>query len=156
MDSANEDTVAGAHDLATPGRLLVVDDDTIHRMVICSIAEKLNFAPTAASSFDEAVDLLKSKAFDCITLDLSLGNRHGAEMLPFIAMTGSRAPLIIISGANDAIREDTVRVAQMLSLTVVQLAKPVNLSELRNRLAIFHPAVRATLAPSDTPAADAD
>jgi CheY-like chemotaxis protein len=154
----NANSAAEASDLSgtveapvqTPARLLVIDDDTIHRMVICSIAEKLNFAAVAAASFDEAVKLLKAEPFACITLDLSLGTRHGAEMLPIIAETGCKAPLVIISGSNDDIRKETVRVAQMLALDVVQMEKPVNLPELRKTLSQFHPDSRATLVPTDS------
>jgi len=117
-------------------RLLIIDDDTIHRMVLCAIAEKLNFVSTAVSTFDEAVALLKQNRFDCITLDLSLDQRHGAELLPFIAKSGGNPMLVIISGAIEATRDETVRVAKMLNLNVVQLQKPVNMSMLRETLSL--------------------
>ena len=142
MDEEQQDHTAAVSSAATtpkvvpdePPRLLVIDDDTIHRMVLCAVAEKLNYVSTAVSGVDDAIRLLKERRFDCITLDLSLEKRHGAELLPYIAETGSDPLLVIISGAADAIRDETVRVAEMLKLQVVQLQKPVNISALRDTL----------------------
>lgn len=147
-DPESSDVPTVVQDAAgAPARLLVIDDDTIHRMVICAVSEKLDYLPTAAASLDEAVKFLKEGTFDCITLDLSLGSRHGAEMLPIIAETGSNAPIVIISGANNSIRAETVRIAQMLKLNVTQLEKPVNLSVLRGVLSDLRRGGEATLVP---------
>jgi CheY-like chemotaxis protein len=133
--------------LRPPARLLVIDDDMIHRMVLCAVAEQLNYISTAVGGVDEAVQLLRERQFDCITLDLSLDTRHGAELLPHIAQTGNDPLLVIISGAADAIRDETVRVAEMLKLKVVQLQKPVNMSALRDTLSQCGRSAEVSLVP---------
>src|SRR5664280_2035548 len=62
-------------------RLLVIDDANIHRMILCRIGEKVGFETTGAASYEEAAKLLRENEFDCITLDLSLGDRAGVEVL---------------------------------------------------------------------------
>ena len=53
-----------------------------------------------AASYDEAAKLLRENQFDCITLDLSLGERAGVEVLHLLSVINSQAPIIIISGAE--------------------------------------------------------
>src|SRR5215470_15254776 len=56
-----------------PPRLLVIDYDHLHCMIICRTATKAGFAPVGAGSYEEAAKLAQETAFDCITLDLPLG-----------------------------------------------------------------------------------
>ena len=86
----------------TMPRLLVVDDDNLHRMIICRVAAKAGFLPAGAASYDEAAKLAQETAFDCITLDLSLGNHAGTEMLHHLSMLGSTAPIVGAPGADYA------------------------------------------------------
>jgi len=65
--------------LALP-RLLVIDSDNLHRMIICRAADKAGYIPAGAANFTEAAKLARTTVFDCITLDLSLGQQTG-EML---------------------------------------------------------------------------
>jgi len=37
-------------------RLLVIDDDSLHRMVICRAAAKAGYLPAGAATYDEAAD----------------------------------------------------------------------------------------------------
>jgi two-component system, chemotaxis family, chemotaxis protein CheY len=113
-------------------RLLVIDDETLHRMIICRVAAKAGYAPAGAASFDEAAKLLRETAFDCVTLDLSLGPDAGFEMLRHLSFTGSAAPIIVISGCDPATRGETVKTARSFNLNVWQaMPKPVDLAVLR-------------------------
>src|ERR1700684_1034017 len=78
-------------------RLLVIDDDNLHRMIICRVAAKAGFLPAGAASYDEAAKLAPETAVDCITLDLSLGNHAGTEMLHHLSMLGSPAAVLVVS-----------------------------------------------------------
>jgi two-component system, chemotaxis family, chemotaxis protein CheY len=119
----------------TMPRLLVIDDDNLHRMIICRVAAKAGFLPAGAASYDEAVKLAQETAFDCITLDLSLGNHAGTEMLHHLSMLGSTVPIIVVSGADYATCKETVKVAEMLNLDIWEcIPKPVDLVMLRHFL----------------------
>ena len=113
-------------------RLLVVEDDTLHRMMICRVAANAGYMPAGAATCDEAVKLLQKNEFDCLTLDLSLGAHDGNELLLHLSATGCNAQIIIGSGSDDDRRLASVMLAKSLGLNVwVSIAKPVDLVVLR-------------------------
>ena len=130
----------GAPGTDARGRLLVVDDDLLQRTVIGKIGSKLGFQIIAVSSFEEASRLLRSQSFDGMTLDLSLGEHDGVELLRLIADCRLNAlPIVIISGCEERILNSTRRVAEGLALTVADcLPKPLNLARLREALCLPH------------------
>jgi len=116
-------------------RLLVIDDDDLHRMIICRVAAKAGYLPAGAASYEEAVKLVQQTAFDCITLDLSLGDHVGVEMLRHFWVVGCKAPIIIISGCDGPTCSESAKVAESLKLNVWELVpKPVDLAVLRELL----------------------
>ena len=114
--------------------LLVIDDDPVHRMVIGKIGERSGYVLTMASSLDEAGEKLETQKFDCISLDLSLGGQNGAQVLGTIARHNQQALLIVISGAAPKVREETLRLANLLAIQVIEAPKPVDLVSLRAKL----------------------
>jgi two-component system, chemotaxis family, chemotaxis protein CheY len=129
---ATEDGLAA--DITMPGtrRLLVVDDDNLHRMIICRVAAKAGYEPSAAATYEEAAKLAQEIAFDCITLDLSLGPHAGVEMLRHLWVVGCKAPIIVISGCDGVTCSETLKVAKSLNLNIWQsMSKPVDLAVLR-------------------------
>jgi len=122
---------ASATQRSTP-RLLVIDDDNLHRMIICRVAAKAGYAPAGAATYDEAAKLAQEAAFDCITLDLSLGAHAGVEMLRHLWVIGCKAPIIVISGCDGATCSETLKIAKSLNLNIWQsMPKPVDLAVLR-------------------------
>jgi len=121
---------------ATRGRLLVVDDDLVQRVLIGKIGAKLGYETVVASSYEAATELLAREAFEIMALDLSLGERDGVELLRFVAERGLRAmSIVIISGCDDRIMKATRRVANGLKLSVgACLTKPLDLNRLRSAL----------------------
>ena len=116
-------------------RLLVIDDDYLHRKIICRVAAKAGFAPAGAGTYEEAAKLAIENAFDCISLDLSLGQHGGAEMLHYLRGIGCKAPIVIISGSDQATVHETLRAAKSLGLDVREsILKPVDLDMLRYSL----------------------
>src|SRR5262249_4867684 len=97
--------------------------------------EKAGYAVTGASSVAEAVNELDRQAFDCISLDLSLGGERGEEVLRHVPRHNAGALLIVVSGAAAAARESTSAIAKALSLDLGDLPRPVDLAALRKRLA---------------------
>lgn len=115
--------------------LLVIDDDTVHRMIICKVANRAGFAVTGAATYDEAVKLLGEHEYAAISLDLSLGQRGGVDVLHYLAAMDCEAPIIIVSGSGETIRSETLSVAYLLNINVCEaLPKPVNLGQLRRIL----------------------
>lgn len=116
-------------------RLLVIDDASIHRMILCKLAEKIGFSAIGAASFDEAAQLLRKSDFDCITLDLSLGDRAGVEVLKLLSELGSRVPVIVISGSETAVLDETMKIGKSMGLEIrSSISKPVDPSVFRDEL----------------------
>jgi EAL domain-containing protein (putative c-di-GMP-specific phosphodiesterase class I)/FixJ family two-component response regulator len=118
-------------------RLLVIDDDLVQRTIISTVGAKIGFETIGAGSFEDASRYLHESRFDCITLDLSLGERSGAGLLHSIADFGRRVPIIIISGADERVMNSTVAVAQSLGLRAFPLSKPLDLAALRTSLTLM-------------------
>jgi CheY-like chemotaxis protein len=115
--------------------LLVVEDALIHRTIIAQIGDKVGFVTRSASSVAAAEALLRNQAFDAITLDLSLGEHVGTEVLRLLADLGARTPIIIISGSDDSVLEETCRIGRALGLDIWKpLRKPIDLTRLRELL----------------------
>src|ERR1700761_4097265 len=130
LSATDRDALPGASIVPRAGapRLLAIDDDNLHRMIICRVAAKAGYAPAGAASYEEAAQLVQDNAFDCITLDLSLGEHAGVELLRHLWVIGCKATIIIISGCDDGTCGDSRRIAESLKLKVWEsIPKPVNL-----------------------------
>ena len=125
-----------ANETASGGefRLLVIDDDMIQRTIISRIGSQAGYKVVGAQSYEAAVDALTAQKFDCITLDLSLGEQSGALLLRTIVDTGNLVPVVVISGAEEHVLATTVKVAQSLGLDSIPFRKPLNLIEVRAAL----------------------
>jgi CheY-like chemotaxis protein len=115
--------------------LLIIDDADLHLSILCKIAQQVGFTTTGAHSAAEAIELVRERTFDCITLDLSLGDQSGIEVLKALAEIKCRTPVIVISDSGDEVREETIRIGNLLNLNVrVPIPKPVHLAALRKAL----------------------
>ena len=118
-----------------PVRILVIDDVAVHRMIISKLAAKAGFEPVEAENCGDVVRLTTLQQFDCATLDLSLGERAGTEVLRHFSICGFRAPIIILSGADADVATDAFELGQSLGLNMqMPIGKPVNLTNLREKL----------------------
>ena len=113
-------------------KLLAVDDDTVHRMVICRIARQAGFEIDEAASYEAARRMLGLRVYGCVTLDLSLGERGGIDVLRYMAEIGYPSPVIVVSGSDDEVRSEAFIAARTLNLNVCRpFSKPVKLADLR-------------------------
>ena len=127
-----------------PPRLLVIDSDNLHRMIICRAADKAGYIPAGAANFAEAAKFTQTTMFDCITLDLSLGQQTG-EMLRHLREIDCETPILIIGHRDATGCRETLRFARSLGLNVGEpVAKPVDVGMLRDALEQMK--VRRTLA----------
>jgi CheY-like chemotaxis protein len=115
-------------------RLLIIDDIKVHRMIICRVAERAGLAPVEADSCAEVIDVLSLTSYCGATLDLSLGERAGTEVIAELARYGFRAPIIIISGSDPRTADEAQQMGVALGLDMREpLPKPVGLAHLRRR-----------------------
>ena len=115
--------------------ILVVDDDEVHRIIICRVAAKVGYVAIEANSYEAAELLLRERTFACVSLDLSLGRRGGIDVLRLIADCARQTPVIIVSGSDIDLRTEATDIALHLGLNSYDpLPKPLNLADLKQRL----------------------
>ena len=82
-----------------PIRALVVDDDEGIRFFLASTLKQVGYNVTAASSGEEALDLLRDTPFDLAILDLQLGGRvDGLRVLEAIKWRWPDMATVILTG----------------------------------------------------------
>ena len=115
--------------------LLVIEDADVHLSILRKIATQAGFNTTGVSSVDAASTILRTRHFDCVTLDLSLGERSGTEVLQRLAELKYRGPVLIISASENDRLDASVRIGNFLELNVCPpFSKPINLPLLRQTL----------------------
>lgn len=114
------------------GRILVVDDSAMNRMVLAkALAEEGHEAVTAENGL-QALDLLAAEPVDVVLLDLVMPELDGYETLARIkAEPGLRdVPVIVVSAVDEL--DSVVRCIEMGATDY--LPKPFNAAVLRARL----------------------
>ena len=87
-------------------------------LVICNLARKVGYHAEPAIGYIEATEKLRTSHYNCITLDLSLGDRDGIEVLRFLAISKITAGIVIVSGNDPRILKSTAWVARSLGLNI--------------------------------------
>ena len=83
--------------------ILIIDDDEVDRMAV-SRALKSASVPTKlseASDYSEAIEILEKNDFDCIFVDYLLPGKDGLAVVQDIRASGSKVPLIVLTGQGD-------------------------------------------------------
>jgi DNA-binding response OmpR family regulator len=118
------------------GKLLIIEDAEIHSAIIARTAAKVGFTVASAHCYEDACYLLRARQFDCITLDLGLGQHAGVDVLNYLSTIGCKTPVIITSASDKDVCDGTVRIGKSLGLNIcVPVPKPIDLKALRETLA---------------------
>ncbi len=107
-------------------RILVVDDEAAHRLMLKAHLEKAGFEILEAGTGEEALDLTAAEALDLILLDLRMPGMDGLEVLETLSKTGVAAPVIIMTAYGSI--DSAVRALKMGAEDY--LTKPLDTDEL--------------------------
>jgi len=117
-------------------RLLVIEDDPVQRALIVRAAETTGYRTVAVESCRAAIEQLRTNRFDCLTLDLTLEDGDGFDIMWQMANAGRRVPVMVVSGTDAQSRHTCRARMKELGIEVTQsFAKPVDLAVLRIALA---------------------
>ncbi len=115
-----------------PSSVLIIEDMPVHGVIIGHIARKVGFDTTEAHSYEDACKVLDARQFDCITLDLGLGEHVGLDVLRYLSKVGCKAQIIVISQSDKDVCDDMVELGRALDLNVCNsVPKPIDLDVLR-------------------------
>jgi two-component system KDP operon response regulator KdpE len=121
--------------MATPTRILIVEDDGHVRRLLRAAIQRAGHEVTEAGTAREGLSLLEIVKPDTVLLDLGLPDRDGLEMIPLVK-SRSDATLMVVSA-----REDVAEKVAALDLGADDyLTKPFDTEELlaRIRTALRH------------------
>jgi DNA-binding response OmpR family regulator len=84
-------------------KVLVVDDDTGVRMLICDVLQSYGYATVSANDGFSALRLLESQHPDCVILDVMMPGLDGHAVLNRIRASdeGMDLPVIMLTAAAD-------------------------------------------------------
>ncbi len=80
-------------------RILVVDDEPEIRDVLCELLG-MDYVCAAASSAEEALEILRAGDFQLIISDIMMGGMSGLEMIPHVAEASPETVVLMISGVQ--------------------------------------------------------
>jgi DNA-binding NtrC family response regulator len=87
--------------MADKSHILVVDDEDALRMVLSSELTSSGYDVTTASDGDEAINVIQSKKFDLVLLDIKMPRVDGFEVLKFVKKNYPTVKVIMLTGFAD-------------------------------------------------------
>lgn len=86
---------------ATPGRVLVVDDQEDVRRMLLLMLDVSHHQTLAASNARDALDLAREHAFDLVVSDVQMPGMSGIDLLRALHELDPDLPVLLLSGAPD-------------------------------------------------------
>lgn len=125
-------------------RLLVVEDDELQRESIKELIGDGDVNITAVGTGKEALQELEDSSYDCMVLDLGLGDMSGFELLECIrkSETAARVPIIIYTG-RDLTRDEEKELSRYAESIIIKGVKSPE--RLLDESALFLHRVEANL-----------
>lgn len=114
------------------GRLLILDDEESVGLTLALAAQACGLESRLCQTVPTFMAELAAWAPSHLAIDLTLPGTSGLAVLRLVAEAGSRAQVIVFSGAGRSELESVLAEAQRLGLhTAGVLAKPFRLAALR-------------------------
>jgi CheY-like chemotaxis protein len=126
--------------------LLVIEDDPAQRQAIVELIGNGDVHTTAVASAEDALERMKEQTFDCLVLDLGLGDMSGFELLERIQADPrlSHIPVIVYTGKELTKQEETELRRLAETIIVKDVKSP---DRLLDETALFLHRVESNLPP---------
>ena len=87
--------------MSAPKRVLLVDDDApLREALVEQLKLHEEFVTETAADAAEALEIVKTRYFDIILLDVGLPDMDGRELCRLMRRSGVRAPVVMLTGAD--------------------------------------------------------
>jgi CheY-like chemotaxis protein len=127
-------------------RILVVDDDSMIRMVVKSILERQGHSVVLAECGHDGAEAIEVFAFDIAIVDIFMPDMNGLETIKTFRKTAPGVPIVVMSGyafrAANGPAPDFFRMAIDLGATAC-LRKPFTPSQLQHAVQVCVPGASA-------------
>jgi CheY-like chemotaxis protein/signal transduction histidine kinase/HAMP domain-containing protein len=119
--------------------LLIVEDDENQRKAIAELIGNGDTKITGVATGKEAYDLLQTKTFDCIIMDLGLPDMSGMELLTKIRQNEDsfHIPVIVYTG-RDLTREEETTLNQYAESIIIKGANSLDMLLDKTTLFLHH------------------
>lgn len=118
-----------------PNSFLLIDDDPAIGTLVRRVAEWCQLDVTVTTDPVEFKKAYATGVPGIIAIDLAMPGLDGIELLRYLAETGCKARILIISGYDRRTRETAVRLGEARGLNMAGIiAKPMRIAELRAQL----------------------
>ncbi len=111
-------------------KILVVDDDAIHRTMLRTLLVGWGYDIYEASNGAEAVDAVKDMPFDLVLMDLRMEEMSGLDALKIIKKVNPAVPVIIMTAYSSV----ETAIDALKSGAYDYLTKPLDFDELRMKM----------------------
>jgi len=117
-----------------PVKVLVVDDETLVRTMMCDALQAIGYAPLTASSGEKALQTVKAERPACVLLDIMMPDLDGYDTCAALKADAGTAsmPVILVSATTDG---RVIRHAEKAGAATV-LRKPVRMDELQRAIVL--------------------
>jgi sigma-B regulation protein RsbU (phosphoserine phosphatase) len=121
-----------------PADILIVDDEELNRDGLARRLQRHDYEVACAGSGREAIELLGTRRFDLVLLDIMMPGMNGLEVLKFLRRVDSLIDLPIIMVTAKGESEDMVEAFELGANDYVTkpLDIPVVLARIRTQLAL--------------------
>jgi CheY-like chemotaxis protein len=127
-------------------RVLVVEDDEVHRDSTCRLLAGDDVETTAVGSAAEALEQLGKSTFDCMVLDLTLPDRNGLELLEEMSQKQQYSfPPVIVYTGRSLTRDQEQELRRFSSSIIIKGARSPE--RLLDEVTLFLHQVEAELPP---------
>jgi two-component system sensor histidine kinase/response regulator len=113
-------------------RVLVVDDSDINLQIACELLEKVPLVLETASDGQEAVDMVRSRQYDCVLIDIQMPGMDGYTATGLIRQDYPFDELPVIAMTANVMSEDRARTRE--AGMNGHVGKPVDPSDLYQAL----------------------
>lgn len=120
-----------------PLRLLAVDDDIDSAELIVRVAERCGYEGFATSDSRGVINLTNALKPDIVSVDICMPNIDANELFVMLADSGFAGEVMIVSGQDISVLEDTQSHAESLGLRVRHIQrKPLDFKVLREMFSV--------------------
>ena len=121
--------------LTSTAPIIIIDDDPIFVELLAEVAMVSGYQTEMVSDFHKFKKVYEKTTYDVITLDISMPDTDGFEMINELVKLECKSQIVIISGHDEALMYSAEMFAKEKGLNIlVSMRKPIEVDEFENLL----------------------
>ena len=110
-------------------KVLVIDDDSVCRIALCSLLSKHGLSVISATDGRDGERMFKSENPDLIVVDIFMPEMDGFEIITALRNSNPDVPIVAISDVNKALGHNSLTIAATLGASLT-IAKPISMAKV--------------------------